>query len=389
MKITEAAKAIEPHLSALRQDFHRHPEISGSEKETAARVATELRAIGGLEVTENVGGHGVLAVLTGAKPGKCVALRADMDALQITEETGLGCCSVNPGVMHACGHDNHMTMLLGAARLLAGCKDELCGSVRFIFQPSEELTPNGGSRAMIAAGALDGADAVFGLHVWPELPEGVFGVKAGPLMAASDHITVQIHGKASHAATPQAGIDAVVAGAQFVNAVQPIISRNTDPLKSAVITLGKFHSGTRYNIVAEDCEIEGTCRTFNPEVRDMAQRRLEEVLEGVCKATGTTGTLKYERGYMAVMNDEKMAAYLGARAADLFGKDHAVTIAEPSMCAEDFAFYLAEKPGAFAWLGTAKPQGEAYPLHNSRFDADEAILWRGAALLADLVLHFE
>ena len=389
MTILEAAQQIQPQLVQLRRQFHAHPEISQHEEETARRVVEELEAIGGYTIRTGISGSGVLADLEGGQPGPKVALRADMDALQITEETGLPFASENSGVMHACGHDNHITMLLGAARLLAGMKDQLKGSVRLIFQPAEELSPVGGSRGMMEAGALEGVDAVFGLHVWPELPMGTFGTKPGPLMASSDHFSVYIDGRSSHGAKPDAGIDAVVAGSQFVTAAQTIISRNTDPLQSAVITIGRFHGGTRYNIVAGECELEGTCRTFSPKIRELAEHRLNEVLQGICTLSGCTGELKYEHGYCSVMNDPKMTDYLLKTAASLFGADKAVTVAEPSMCAEDFAFYLTEKPGAFAWLGTALPDEEAWPLHNCHFTAPEDILWRGAALLAQLALGME
>jgi len=199
---------------------------------------------------------------------------------------------------------------------------------------------------------------------------------------------VRISGKSSHAAAPEEGIDAVTAAAQFISAIQTIVSRSTDPVKPAVISVGKVNAGTRYNIIAETCEMEGTCRTFDPEIRNLVAQRLQEVLNGVCQMSGCTGQLKYDRGYMSVNNDPAMADYLRDTAADLFGREHAVLMEHPSMCGEDFAFYLAEKPGAFAWLGTALPQGEIWPLHSSRFDVDESILWRGSALLAQLALQF-
>ena len=386
MTIVESAKAMEEHLKHLRREFHMYPETSGNEKETAARVVKELEDIGGFKIQTGIGGNGVIADLLGNFPGPTAALRTDMDALQIEEETGLSFCSENCGVMHACGHDNHLTMALGAARLLAQRKNELRGRVRMIFQPSEELSPQGGARKMIEAGALDGVDAVFGMHVWPDLPLGKVGIKAGPLMAASDHFTVSIKGKSSHAAKPNEGIDALVAGSQFVMAAQTIVSRNADPMKSIVITIGRLSAGTRYNIVAGECALEGTCRTFDPSIRDLAERRLSEVLSGICTASGCTGELHYERGYMAVVNDEKMAVYMKETADSTLGKGTAVSV-EPAMTAEDFSFYLDKKPGAFAWIGTRPPGETVWPLHSSHYSPDEGVLWRGAALLAGLAFR--
>lgn len=388
MTVAESAKEIEEHLKELRREFHRHPETSRREEQTAARVCEELRSIGGFEIREKVKGFGVLADLKGKLPGKTVALRADMDALQIEEETGLSYASENHGVMHACGHDNHITMLLGAARLLAENRENLRGTVRFIFQPAEELSPEGGSRGMIEAGALDGVDGVFGIHVWPDLPLGKIGVKAGPMMAASDHFTVTIEGKSSHAAKPDDGIDALVAGAEFVTACQTIVSRNSDPMKAIVITIGTCKAGTRYNIVAGECVLEGTCRTFDPETRALAQRRLSEVLDGICTMSGCRGVLNYERGYMAVVNDEKMTEYVKQTAEKVLGQGSVVQVS-PAMTAEDFSFYLDKKPGAFIWLGTTAEGEEVWPLHSCRYNPNEGALWRGAALLAELALEFQ
>ncbi len=386
--ILKAARAIQPRLVELRRRLHAHPEVSGNEVGTARRVLEELNAIGGYSIRHGVSGFGILADMDGGAAGPKIALRADMDALQITEETGLPFTSETPGVMHACGHDNHVAMLLGAARLLSEMREDIKGSVRLIFQPAEELSPVGGAKGIIAAGALDGVDAVFGLHVWPDLPMGTFGTRPGPLMASSDHFSVCIEGKSSHGAKPNAGIDAIVAGSQFVSAIQTIVSRNMDPMQSVVISIGKFHSGTRYNIIAEQCEMEGTCRTFAPEARELAERRLNDILHGICALSGCTGTLNYEHGYCSVVNDAAQAEYVLKVAESLFGSSCAEVPAEPSMCAEDFAFYLREKPGAFAWLGTALDGEEVWPLHNCHFTAPEDILWRGAALLAQIVLGY-
>lgn len=387
MNIIDSAKKIQPYLQEVRRNFHKHPDISHYEKKTADIIYEELKKIGVFEIRKNINGYGIIADLKGKTAGKTVALRADMDALQIEEETNLPYKSENKGVMHACGHDVHMAMVLGAACLLAERKDELCGNVRFIFQPSEEITPEGGSKGMIAEGVLEGVDAIFGMHVWPDLPLGKVGIKAGPLMAASDHFTVTIKGKPSHAAKPNEGIDALVAGTQYVNAIQTIVSRNADPMKSMVITVGKMNAGSRYNIVAGECVLEGTCRTFAPEMRELAEKRLEKILEGICTLSGCTGILKYEKGYMAVINESKSVEYFEKTAKKLYG-DNAVVTVEPAMTAEDFSFYLDKKPGAFAWIGTTAEGEEIYPLHNSHYSPNEDVLWRGAALMAQLVLDY-
>ena len=386
MSLLNNAKDLQSWLVHIRRQIHAFPEISGEEQKTAKYIIDELHAIGGYKIRCEINGHGIIADLESHVPGPRIALRADMDALHIQEETGLSFASKNSGVMHACGHDAHVTMLLGAAKLLYNMRDQIKGSVRLIFQPAEELSPIGGARGMILAGALEDVDSIYGLHVWPYLPMGVLGTKSGTLMASSDHFEVQIDGRASHGAKPSDGLDAIVAGAQFVNAVQTIVSRNIDPMQSAVISIGECHAGTRYNIIAEQCRMEGTCRTFNMNVRDVVENRLKDILHGVCQLSGCRGCLNYERGYPPVINDLKQTEYLLKTAEELFGVDRVAAVPEPSTCAEDFAFYLQEKPGAFAWLGTALPGEEIYPLHNSHFTIPEDILWNGAAFLAQLVI---
>lgn len=386
MDITKKAQDIQPYLVSLRETFHRHPEASGEEKYTAQLIIEELERIGGYTITPNVGGYGVLAEIHGETAGRTLVLRSDMDALNIQEETGLSCCSENPGKMHACGHDFHMTMLLGAAKLIKENISELKGCVRLCFQPSEECTPRGGSRDMIAGGALDNADAVFGLHVWPHYPAGLFGIRTGPLMAASDHFYARFQGRASHAARPHEGIDALLAGAQFVTTAQTLISRNKNPLNDAVITMGKCSAGSAYNIVPEHCVVEGTCRTFTPEDRDMIERRLGEVIDGVCLATGCTGSLEYQRGYIALINEPTMTQYLSDTVVELFGDKKVSYPPEPSMASEDFAFYVDQVPGCFAWLTASVTENDA-PLHNSKFSPDVNILWRGVALFVGLALE--
>ena len=386
MTISESAQAMQEHLIELRRDFHAHPEISREEKETSERILRELRAIGGYEIVSGVNGCGIIAELNVPGSTKTVVLRADMDALQLTEETNLPFASENPGVMHGCGHDAHITMLLGAARLLAERRDALRCRVRLLFQPAEELAPVGGAKGMIAAGAMKDTDAVFGLHVWPGLAKGVFATKAGALMAASDHFTIRLTGRSAHGARPQDGIDTVVAGAQIVTALQSVVSRSVDPLRSAVITVGRFHAGTRYNIVAEHCELEGTVRTYDPAVRELCAERIRAIAEGIAAAMGCLCEIDYGRGYCAVENDPAMADRLLGKAAALFGEEYALRVSEPAMTAEDFAFYLKEAPGCFAWLGTDEPGKPSPPLHSNRMTVPEDILWRGSALLAGLAL---
>lgn len=388
MTLLNSAKELQPYLQNIRRELHQFPEISLQEKNTSEILLRELKKIDGIQIRENVVGYGIIADFYGEKPGKLIALRADMDALQIEEKNDVEWKSKNPGVMHACGHDNHMTMVLGAALLFNKNKSKLSGGVRLIFQPAEELSPNGGAKDMIKAGALENVDMILGMHVWPDLPLGKIGLKSGALMAASDHFTINIKGKSSHAAKPNEGIDALVAGAQFINQCQTIVSRNTDSMQSIVITIGKMNSGTRYNIVAEECILEGTCRTFSPNIRDLAEKRLETILKGVCISSGCSGTLNYERGYSAVINNEEIIKYIRTTIEDKFKKDDIVNV-EPCMTAEDFSHYLLEKPGALLWIGTTKEGETKYPLHSSYYSPNEEVLWKGSALLAELVLNYK
>lgn len=386
--IMESAKALMPELSKIRRNFHMYPELSAHERETAKKVSSHLREMGCDEVIENVNGHGVIGVIRGAMPGKTVALRADMDALQMQELNEVEYRSRNDGVMHSCGHDVHTAGLIGAAKLLCERREEIHGTVKLIFQPAEELSPVGGSKGMLESGYLDDVKAVYGLHVWPDLPHGKVGVKAGPLMAATDHFTITIHGKTAHGAKPNQGIDAVVLGAQFVMAAQSIVSRKVDPLDNAVVTFGIFQAGTRYNIIAGECVLDGTVRTLRPETRDMVEDSMRKLLDAICLQSGATADIVYGRGYPALVNHEKDAAQIRRTAAALFGEENVVDVQNPAMPAEDFSFYLKEKEGCFVWLGTGREDRENWPLHNSRFDVDEDILWRGASLLAQTAMDY-
>lgn len=389
MSILEQAKALQPDMIRIRRHIHSHPELSGQEKETSAFVEKELRAIGGFDIRTGVGGYGILAEIHGETDGPVIAVRADMDALSIYEETGLEYASRNSGVMHACGHDFHTTMLLGAAKLLQENRSSIKGTIRLIFQPAEEASPKGGSAGMIADGALDKVEAVMGIHCWPDLPLGVIGIRTGEMMAASDHFSVSIQGKSAHGAQPHLGCDALIAGMQYVQTLQTIISRNRDPMKPAVITVGKFNAGSRYNVIPENCMIEGTVRTYNPEVRDMIESRMNEVLQGISQTFGCQAALNYERGYPAVRNDPRMMQHYLSTAENLFGKENTRVLPQAALTAEDFSRYSERVPGAYGFIGTTKPGDPVWPLHSCHYAPDEDALYRGACLLAEMALTYQ
>ena len=385
-ELMESAGRLDAFLRRIRREIHSNPELSGEEKETAALIVRELEACGGFKIRRNVAGYGVIAELEGGKPGAVIALRADTDALPVAEETGLEFSSRNPGKMHACGHDLHTAMLLGAAKLLAERRPELKGTVRFLFQPAEEDPALGGSKAMIEAGALDRVSAIFGMHVWPEFPSGVFAIRPGEMMAAADHFAVVIKGKSAHGAQPHLGNDALLAGCQFVQAVQTVVSRNVDPFDAAVITVGEFSSGTTYNVLAEECRMEGTVRTYSPEVRDLVHERMKEVLAGICLALGCTGELINISSHPAVINDKTLTEHCLHAAEGIFGKEKVLVPDRPTSISEDFSWYGRKVPSVFGFIGAAKPGQPAWPLHSCHLSPDEDVMVKGAAMYAAFAL---
>lgn len=386
MNILESAKKIAPHLIELRRAFHRDPELSGMEERTAERIVSELREIGGYEIREHIAGHGVIAEIRGALPGPVTALRADMDALPIEEETGLPFASANSGVMHACGHDFHMTMLLGAARLIKERRTELRGRIRLIFQPAEEIPFLDGSGGMIRAGALEDVSAIFGMHCWPELPAGTFGIRPGEMMAASEHFEVRIKGKSSHGAQPHRGNDALLAGCQYVQAIQSVISRSTDPFEPAVITIGTMQAGVKYNVIAAECRMEGTIRTYSQEVLQTVKTRLKEILRGICTATGCSGEFTTISDHPAVINDETLTAQIIPAAGEIFGVGNVADLKRPTSISEDFSKYGRLVPSAFGFIGVTSPGDPVWPLHSSHLSPDETVLHLGAAMHTAFVL---
>lgn len=377
-------KEITPQVITWRRHFHSYPEVSGQEAETSKYIQQELTKLG-IPFETGFFQNAVLGTIQGSKPGKTVALRADMDALPVTEQTGLPFASKHAGVMHACGHDSHMAILLGAAAVLQKMKDQLHGTVKLVFQPAEEEAAIGGGRHIAASGKLDDVSEIYGLHVWPELPVGQVGLKPGNLMAASDRFYVHVKGKSTHAAQPHNGTDALVAAAHFIIDVQTLISREMNPMENVVCTIGLMNAGTRYNVGVEDAYLEGTVRTYTPALRDKMEQRLGEILQGLDVMFHTHSELNYVRGHSATINTPEKIDFLKEVGKEYLGAEHITEPQYPSMCAEDFSSYLEKFPGAFMWLGTGKEGTPA--LHNASFAIDESILPLGVTMEAGAVLE--
>jgi amidohydrolase len=385
--LREAAEEIGPGVVADRRFIHQHPELAYEETRTAAHVAQRLKDLG-LEVRTGVGGTGVVGLLRGAKPGKTVLLRADMDALPIEEANQTPYASQTPGVMHACGHDAHTAMLLGVARVLADRRSSIVGAVKLMFQPAEE--GGAGALRMIQDGVLEDppVDAAFGMHVDAERYAGQVSVRPGPSSASSDRFTIVVQGKGGHAARPHRTIDPIVVGAQLVTALQTLVSREVSPLEPAVVTVGSLTAGTTFNVIPDTATIKGTVRAYHEEVRALIQERVGELARGIAGAMRARAEVTYRVGYPILINDPEQTAFVRRTLVDLFGKD-AVVEREPSMGAEDFAFVLQRVPGAFIYLGVRDRSWSApRPVHTATFDLCEDALPRGVAALAATALNF-
>ncbi len=376
-------------LVKLRREFHQHPELGYSEFKSSERVARELKKLG-IKVRTGVAKTGVVGVLAGKKKGRTVALRADMDALPIREETNLPYKSRIDGLMHACGHDAHMACVIGAAMILSELKDQLPGNVKFVFQPSEE-SPPGGAKPMIREGVLENprVSGIFGLHCDSAIPVGKIGVKEGPFMAQADSFDITIKGVSAHGARPHDGIDAIVAASQAIQALQTIVSRKIDPLQPVVISLGKIQGGTKRNIICSEVRLEGTARSLTKEVAQRIPRLILVVLSGVGKSSGASFELDYRKGYPVLINHPQATDLARSTISRLFGKQAIFEIKKPLMGAEDFAFFLQKVPGSFLRLGIRNPKKKAvYPWHHPRFTVDEDAIGIGASLLAGLAFDF-
>jgi amidohydrolase len=377
----EVEEEFAEKIVALRRDIHREPELGFDTEKTAEKVLAALDGLP-LDVETGFAENGIVATLEGDGDGRTVALRADMDALPIEEETDLPFASEIEGRMHACGHDGHTSMLVGAAHALSGMRDRLGGSVKFIFQPAEE--GGGGGKVMVDEGVVEGVSSIFALHLWPGLPFGKVATKAGPIMAAADAFEMEIVGSGGHGAMPHLAADAVVIAAQVVTALQTVVSREVDPVEPAVLTVGEIGAGTAFNIIPEKARLGGTVRTLNSAVRERMPGRVEAVARGVAQGMRGDANLDYDFSYPVTVNDEGSAGYALGVAEDLFGAQSIQELPNPSMTAEDFAFYLEKVPGAFIWLGVGEDMSG---LHTPQFAFDEEILPRGSALLAALALE--
>lgn len=374
---------IEKTIIDLRRSFHQEPELSGKEQETAKKIIAFLESLG-LKVQTFQQHYGVGAVIEGGQPGPVIALRADMDALPILEEAEVSYQSINQGVMHACGHDAHMAILLGTAIRLLQNKSQLRGKVKLVFQPAEELSPQGGAKEFLAGGFLDDVQAIFGLHVWPELETGQVGIKAGPLMAASDRFKVKILGKGAHAAHPHQGVDAIMIGADIIQDFSHIISRQINPISAATLSIGSIHGGERYNVIAREVFLEGTVRTLDEKTRLEIPCHMENALAGVEKAYDAKCEFDYQRGYPVLNNWREPAMVVQEAAHKILGIDSVPIDIKPELTAEDFAVYLKKIPGAFFWLGCHKQGDEDRALHNANFILDEEALTIGSRLLFEI-----
>lgn len=378
------AEQIQAQLVDWRRDFHRHPELRFNEFRTAGIVAGHLRSLG-LEVQTGVGKTGVVGLLRGAHPGKVVLMRFDMDALPIQEENQTDYTSQVAGVMHACGHDSHVAMGMGVAQILSQHREALYGVVKFVFQPAEEGA--GGALAMIADGVLENPapDVTFGVHIDSQRRKGVVAIGEGPILAAADRFHIEIQGKGGHGALPEDTVDALMVGAQVVNLLQTIPSRNVGLLDPAVLSVCSFHAGTSFNIVPGQAEISGTVRTYDAAIQDRIHRRVREITQHVCEAFGATARVEIEQIVPAAYNDPAVTAKVRKLAAEIFGPEN-VEMEYRVAPSDDMAEFLKAAPGCHIILGAAPPQ--SYPHHNSRFDIDDSALSKGVALLCAEAAHF-
>lgn len=383
---------IMPGVIADRRHLHANPELGFQEEKTARYVTDRLKHLGVEDIKTGIGGHGVTALIRGTADGpgaeRVVMVRADMDALPIIEEGDREFISTVPGVMHACGHDAHTSMLIGLATVLMQRRDSFAGTVKVLFQPAEELPP-GGAIAMIRDGALENphVDIALGLHVASDIPAGKIGMRAGPASASGDMFTIRVQGKGGHAAKPNKSIDSIVVGSHIVTALQTLVSRNVDPVESGVVSVTAFLAGEAFNVIPDTAELRGTVRTLNPEVRDMLERRLSETAINIGAAMGATVEVDYVRGYPSVINDPRLYPLLKEAAIDAVGEENLMEL-PPTMGGEDFSYFSLERPSFFFMVGVRNEDlGIVWPHHHPKFDLDEEGMAPGIETMANAVMQ--
>lgn len=386
-KLFATIDEINDKIIRIRHDLHKHPELSGQEEHTKYLVKGILEA-SGYKITESDAHYGLVADMQIDEKAGTVAIRADMDALPIEEQTGKPYSSREPGIMHACGHDSHTAIALGTAIALAEHREVLPGNIRFIFQPSEE-SKDGGSIQMIEEGALEGVDGIFGLHAYPYLHTGEIGYKYGVMMASADIFTIEIFGRSAHGARPHEGVDAILVTSMIVNSLNHIVSRRIDPLHPAVISLGTVEGGKASNIICDHVILKGTVRTINEEVRNAIPQMMEESIKGICKSMDAKYHFEYEFGQPELINDDAMVDIVVNEAKGVIGEAHCIDLKDPVMGGEDFSEYLKLIPGAFFRLGTCNEAKETcVSQHNSRFDVDDNALQIGMKIMGASALAF-
>jgi hippurate hydrolase len=384
MPIVNRLSDLHAEITEWRRDIHAHPELQYDVQRTAATVADKLKTFGCDEVVTGIGRTGVVGVIRGSRAGggdrKVIGLRADMDALPIEEATNVAYKSTVPGKMHACGHDGHTAMLLGAAKYLAETRN-FAGTAVVIFQPAEE--GGAGGRAMVQDGLMDrfGIEEVYGMHNFPGMPVGQFAIRPGAIMASADSLAIDIEGKGGHAARPHLSIDPVLVGAQIINQIQSVVSRNVDPLHAAVVSICVFQAGHADNVIPQTAKLRGTARSLSPDVRDLLEKRLHEVVEGTARLHGATARLAYRRGYPVLENHEGQAAFAASVAGEIVGQDKVNTAMAPVMGAEDFSYMLQARPGAFIFVGN----GDTAGLHHPAYDFNDEVIPIGTSYWARLV----
>jgi amidohydrolase len=383
MPIINRLADLHPEITAWRRDIHAHPELLYDVHRTAASVAEKLKSFGCDEVVAGIGRTGVVGVIRGAKGsdvGRAIGLRADMDALPIEEANDFPYKSTVPGKMHACGHDGHTAMLLGAARYLADTRN-FAGTAVVIFQPAEE--GGAGGKAMVQDGLMDRfrIEEVYGMHNYPGLAVGEFALRPGPLMAAADRITIEIEGRGGHAARPHIAIDSVLVGAQVINQIQSIVARNIDPLDAAVVSICVFQAGSTDNVIPQTALLRGTARSLTPHVRDQLEARLQQVVGGTAQLYGATARLTYRRDYPVTRNHPRQSAFAASVAAEVVGRERVDDDVAPVMGAEDFSFMLEARPGAFIFVGN----GDSAGLHHPAYDFNDEVIPIGASYWVKLV----